>query len=37
VNLAGISVAIGLVVIAMTTMPYGVVILIGLAWLVWKS
>lgn len=36
-NLAGLSVTAGLVVLAFMTMPYGLVILAGLAWVVFRS
>lgn len=35
-NWAGISVVIGLLALAAVTMPYGIVILIGMAW-VWSK
>ena len=34
-NLANVSVAIGLITLAVFTMPFGLVILVGLAW-VWR-
>ena len=36
-NWAGLSVAIGLVGLAIFTMPFGLVILVGLAWLYSKG
>lgn len=36
-NWAGLSVAVGLVGLAIFTMPYGLVILAGLAWMYFKS
>lgn len=33
-NLAGISVLLGLLALAWVTMPYGLLILLGLAWLI---
>jgi hypothetical protein len=35
--LAGLSIALGLLALAWVTLPYGVVILAGLAFLFWKS
>lgn len=35
--LAGFSIALGLLALAWVTFPYGLVIVAGLAWLMWKS
>lgn len=36
-NWAGLSVAVGLVSLAIFTMPFGLVIFVGLAWMYFKS
>jgi hypothetical protein len=35
-NWSGITIAIGLIGLAVTTMPYGIIILAGMAW-VWSK
>lgn len=36
-NLASISVALGLLTLSAVTMPWGLLILAGMAWVYWKS
>lgn len=36
-NIASISIFVGLLTLSVVTMPWGLLILAGMAWLYWKS